>query len=71
MSDRLVGLARNPWARGLLVLAVLAAAILAIWLRGPEWGAVVDAFDAVTWRWVIVAVLLNLLPRLRARSPGG
>jgi len=67
MSDRLVGLARNPWARGLLVLAVLAAAILAIWLRGPEWGAVVDAFDAVTWRWVIVAVLLNLLSTL-ARS---
>jgi uncharacterized membrane protein YbhN (UPF0104 family) len=67
MCDRLVGLARNPWARGLLVLAVLAAAILAIWLRGPEWGAVVDAFDAVTWRWVIVAVLLNLLSTL-ARS---
>ena len=67
MSQRLVGLARNPWARGLLVLAVLAAAILAIWWRGPEWGAVVDAFDAVTWRWVIVGVLLNLLSTL-ARS---
>jgi glycosyltransferase 2 family protein len=58
---------RNPWARGILVLAVLAAAILAIWWRGPEWGAVVDAFDAVTWRWVIVGVLLNLLSVL-ARS---
>jgi uncharacterized membrane protein YbhN (UPF0104 family) len=58
---------RNPWARGILVLAVLAAAILAIWWRGPEWSAVVDAFDSVTWRWVIVGVLLNLLSVL-ARS---
>jgi len=64
MSERLIALTRNPWARGLLVLAVLAAAIIAIWLRGPEWGAVVDAFDAVTWRWVIVGVLLNLISTL-------
>jgi glycosyltransferase 2 family protein len=67
MTERALAVARNPWARGLLVLAVLAAAILAIWWRGPEWGAVVDAFDAVTWRWVIVAVLLNLVSTL-ARS---
>ena len=61
---RLGNLARNPWARGILVLALLASALLAIWWRGPEWGAVVDAFDVVTWRWVIVGVLLNLLSTL-------
>ena len=41
-------IARNPWARGILVLALLASALLAIWWRGPEWGAVVDAFDVAT-----------------------
>ena len=43
------------------------SALLAIWWRGPEWNAVYHAFDAVTWRWVIVGVLLNLLSVL-ARS---
>ncbi len=57
----LVGLYRNPWARGLLVLATLAAAILGIWWRGPEWNTVYHAFDFVLWRWVVVGVLLNLL----------
>ena len=58
---RLVNLARNPWARGLFVLASLAAAIVAIWWRGPEWTTVYHAFDFVAWRWVIIGILLNLL----------
>ena len=58
---RIADLARNPWARGLLVLVSLAAAIVAIWWRGPEWATVFDAFEFVAWRWVIVGVLLNLL----------
>ena len=52
---------RNPWLRGGVALAVVLSAILAIWWRGPEWGAVWDAFDAVSWRWVVVALLLNFL----------
>ena len=60
-------LARNPWARGLLVLALLASAILAIWWRGPDWATVYHAFDSVAWRWVIVGIFLNLLSVL-ARS---
>ncbi len=60
-------LAHNPWARGVVVLAVLGAAVAAIWWRGPDWNAVADAFDSVSWRWVIVGVLLNLLSVL-ARS---
>jgi hypothetical protein len=59
---RLVALARNPWARGLFVLATLVLAILAVWWRGPDWNTVYHAFDFVRWRWVIVAVLLNLSP---------
>src|SRR4051794_3506731 len=64
---RLAVVARNPWARGLLVLVLLGSALAAIWWRGPEWSAVYHAFDAVSWRWVIVGVLLNLLSVL-ARS---
>jgi uncharacterized protein (TIRG00374 family) len=59
--NRVVALARNPWARGLFVLASLVLAILAVWWRGPDWNTVYHAFDFVSWRWVIVAVLLNLL----------
>jgi len=64
---QLQALARNPWARGLFVLGSLAAAILALWWRGPEWDTVYDAFGFVSWRWVVVGVLLNLLSVL-ARS---
>ncbi len=59
--SRLGAVARNPWARGILVLAMLATAIVLIWWRGPEWGVVYHAFDFVAWRWVAVAVALNLL----------
>ena len=57
----LQALARNPWARGLFVLASLVAAILVLWWRGPEWDTVYHAFDFVRWRWVVVGVLLNVL----------
>ena len=59
--SRLTRLARNPWARGVFVLAMLASALLAIWWRGPDWPTVYHAFDFVSWRWVVVGVLLNLL----------
>ena len=57
---RLVSLYENPWARGLLVLASLVVAVLAIWWRGPEWNTVYHAFDFVSWRWVVLGVVLNL-----------
>lgn len=59
--SRLSAIARNPWARGLFVLASLVLAILALWWRGPDWNTVYHAFDFVSWRWVVVAVMLNLL----------
>lgn len=59
--SRFVELARNPWARGVFVLASLAGAIVALWWRGPEWATVYHAFDFVSWRWVVIGILLNLL----------
>ena len=59
--SRLAALTRNPWARGLFVLASLVLAILALWWRGPDWNTVYHAFDFVSWRWVVVGVVLNLL----------
>jgi glycosyltransferase 2 family protein len=58
---RALDILRNPWARGLIVLAMLAGALLAFWWRGPEWSDVYHAFDFVSWRWVLVGVALNLL----------
>ncbi len=52
---------KNPWARGVLVLLLLASAILAVWWRGPDWNTVYHAFDFVAWRWVVAGVFLNLL----------
>ena len=57
---RLLGLWRNPWARGVLVLATLVLALVAIWWRGPEWETVYHSFDRVAWRWILLALLLNL-----------
>jgi uncharacterized protein (TIRG00374 family) len=52
---------RSPWTRAVLVLAVAAGVAVLLWLRGPAWGAIGDAFAAVEWRWVFAAVGLNLL----------
>ncbi|MEI7760010.1 MAG: lysylphosphatidylglycerol synthase transmembrane domain-containing protein [Thermoleophilia bacterium] len=57
---RIGDLARNPWALGILVLASLVGSIVAVWWRGPEWGAVYRAFDFVVWRWVAIGILFNL-----------
>jgi uncharacterized protein (TIRG00374 family) len=59
--NRAVRLTRNPWVGGLGVLASLVVAIALLWWRGPEWSTVYHAFDFVSWRWVVVGVLLNLL----------
>ena len=47
--------------RYLLVVPLLGVAIgLIIW-RGPDWHLVHDAFTAVSWKWVVAAIGLNLL----------
>jgi uncharacterized protein (TIRG00374 family) len=42
-------------------VALLAGAIYLIWWRGPDWHLVSHSFTAVVWRWVVLAVALNLL----------
>jgi hypothetical protein len=52
---------KSRWPILAALLAVLAvAAALVVW-RGPDWHAVRDAFTAVSWPWVAVAIGLNLL----------
>jgi uncharacterized protein (TIRG00374 family) len=49
------------WWRLALVLPILVLAVgLLVW-RGPDWGAVANAFRFVTWNWVVAAIALNLL----------
>ena len=46
-----------------VVIVVAAAAGLGalVWWRGPDWGTVGHAFDAVRWQWVVAAIGLNLV----------
>jgi hypothetical protein len=57
---KVLDLLRSPWVRGGAVLLLLATAVLALWWRGPDWRAVWDAFDFVSWWWVVLAVGINL-----------
>ena len=65
---RLGDLSHNPWLRASIVIVSLAAAAVALWWRGPDWKTVYDAFDFVSWRWIVVAVLLNLASVLTRAS---
>jgi len=51
----------SRWVAAAVVLVLLAAVIVLLWWRGPEWGLVADVFGAVTWRWIVFALVLNLL----------
>ncbi len=55
------GLPQSRWTRGALLLVVLAIVVAVLWWRGPEWSVVADVFGAVTWRWIVLALVLNLL----------
>jgi glycosyltransferase 2 family protein len=55
-----VTLVRSPWFRGALVLVLFVFAAVAVWWRGPDWRAVWEAFDFVSWWWVVLAVGINL-----------
>src|SRR4051794_40963074 len=43
------------------MLAAAAGVVALLWWRGPDWGTVWHAFDAVKWYWVAAAIALNLL----------
>lgn len=55
---------RSGWAQAAfgLVAALLAAVVL--WWRGPDWGSVMDALQIVTWSWILLALLLNVVSTL-------
>jgi uncharacterized protein (TIRG00374 family) len=50
----------NARVRVALVLLVLAGVGVLLWLHGPDWTAVGDAFTKVRWEWVVVAIGINL-----------
>jgi uncharacterized protein (TIRG00374 family) len=52
---------RSPTVRILLTVAAAAGVAALLWWRGPAWSAVGDAFRAVQWQWVVVAIGFNLL----------
>jgi uncharacterized protein (TIRG00374 family) len=58
---------KRKWLVGVAFLAFVGIAIALVVWRGPDWHAVHDAFTAVSWPWVAVAIGLNLLSVL-ARS---
>lgn len=43
-----------------VALLLLGGGGLLLWLRGPNWGQVANAFDSVVWSWVVLALVLNL-----------
>jgi glycosyltransferase 2 family protein len=53
--------ARFSWLRLSLVIPFAAGVVVLLWWRGPDWNLVADAFRAVRWEWVVVAVGFNLL----------
>ena len=62
-----LGVPKRPWVRVALTLAFVALVVVLFWWRGPSWQQVWDAFTIVRWRWVFVAIGLNLVSVL-ARS---
>jgi uncharacterized protein (TIRG00374 family) len=53
-------LAHNPWLRSAIIVVALTGVAALLWWRGPEWNLVADVFRVVEWRWVVLAILLNL-----------
>jgi uncharacterized membrane protein YbhN (UPF0104 family) len=49
------------WLRAAVVIAAAVGVGALVWWRGPDWGVVWHAFDAVKWYWVVAAIGLNLL----------
>ena len=49
-------LPRNRWVRIGAVVAALVGAAAAVYFGGPDWSDVGDAFRAVEWEWLVVAI---------------
>jgi glycosyltransferase 2 family protein len=55
---------RSPWVQAGALVLVVAAALVVLWWRGPDWRAVGDAFRFVAWNWIVLAFLLNVISTL-------
>jgi uncharacterized membrane protein YbhN (UPF0104 family) len=49
------------FVRGLFAVCMAITIVGFLWWRGPEWDRVGDAFGRVSWNWIVVALLLNLV----------
>jgi uncharacterized membrane protein YbhN (UPF0104 family) len=56
-----VRMPRSGVGRALLGLPLLAVVVALFFWRGPSFTAIADAFASVEWRWVVVAIALNLV----------
>jgi uncharacterized membrane protein YbhN (UPF0104 family) len=54
-------LPRSGPGRAALGLPLLAGVVALLWWRGPSLTSIGDAFTAVEWQWVAIAIALNLL----------
>jgi uncharacterized protein (TIRG00374 family) len=55
---------RNPWAQAAFFVLLVLLALTVLWWRGPEWGAVWEAFRFVVWSWIVLAFALNVVSTL-------
>ena len=60
MKRLLARLPRSNVARIVVSLAFMAGVIALLWWRGPSLSSIADAFTQVSWRWIIIAITLNL-----------
>jgi uncharacterized protein (TIRG00374 family) len=55
-----VRLPRSNLVRVAISLVFMVGALALLWWRGPSLSGIADAFAAVRWEWVVVAIALNL-----------
>jgi uncharacterized membrane protein YbhN (UPF0104 family) len=55
---------RNGWMQAAILVFLAAFAVVVFWWRGPDWGAVWDAFRFVIWSWIVLALILNVVSTL-------
>jgi uncharacterized protein (TIRG00374 family) len=56
-----MSISRSSLLRAVASLALVCGVFALLWWRGPSFGSIADAFAQVQWRWVVVAIALNLL----------
>jgi uncharacterized protein (TIRG00374 family) len=60
----LKGAWRSPWVQGTFFVLCVLLALTVLWWRGPDWGEVWDAFHFVVWKWIVLALGLNVISTL-------